>query len=61
MDSPPPAPSSHTLPSRYYLDPDILEREKTAILYRHWHYAGHINQFTNSGDISAHQYSRVLR
>ena len=31
-----------TLPARYYLDPEVFEREKEAIFYRHWHYAGHL-------------------
>jgi len=39
-----------TLSSRYYWSPEIFEKEKTAILYRHWHYAGHISQFAAPGD-----------
>ena len=33
---------SYTLPGRYYYDPDIFEREKHAIFYRSWLYAGHV-------------------
>ena len=39
-----------TLSSRYYWSPEIFEKEKSAILYRHWHYAGHISQFAAPGD-----------
>ena len=39
-----------TLPARYYLDPEVFEREKEAIFYRHWHYAGHLSQLEKAGD-----------
>ena len=39
-----------TLPSRYYLDPDIYEKEKLKILYCTWQYAGHASQVANIGD-----------
>ena len=35
------AEKSHTLPGFYYYDPDVFEREKSAIFYRSWLYAGH--------------------
>lgn len=41
---------SYTLPARYYTDPAIFEREKTAIFYRTWHYLGHRSQVANPGD-----------
>jgi len=34
-----PKPACRTLSSRYYWRPEILEKEKAAILYHHWHYA----------------------
>ena len=40
---------SFTIPARYYLDRDILEREKEAIFYRHWFYAGHVSQLAEPG------------
>jgi choline monooxygenase len=40
---------SFTIPSRYYLDADILEQEKEAIFYRNWWYAGHQSQLSESG------------
>jgi choline monooxygenase len=46
---------SYTLPSRYYLAPDIYEREKEAIFYRSWLYAGHASQFARPGDYLAVQ------
>ena len=39
-----------TLPTRYYLDHDIYEKEKLKILYCTWQYAGHTSQVANSGD-----------
>ena len=39
-----------TLPSRYYHDPDIYEKEKLKILYCTWQYAGHTSQVANIGD-----------
>ena len=39
-----------TLPSRYYLDAAIYEREKEAIFYRSWQYVGHRSQFRQAGD-----------
>ena len=39
-----------TLPSRYYLDPDIFEREKDRIFYRNWHYVCHAPQVEHPGD-----------
>jgi len=39
-----------TLPSRYYLDHDIYEKEKLKILYCTWQYAGHASQVANIGD-----------
>jgi len=35
---------SFTLPARFYRDASIYEREKDAIFYRSWHYAGHVSQ-----------------
>ena len=39
-----------TLPSRYYLDHDIYEKEKLKILYCTWQYAGHSSQVSDIGD-----------
>ena len=41
---------AYTLPARYYLDPEIFEREKEAIFYRHWHYIGHLSRLAQAGD-----------
>ena len=41
---------AHTLPARFYLDPEVFEREKEAVFYRHWHYAGHLSQLEKAGD-----------
>ena len=35
---------SYTLPARYYTCGEVFEREKEAIFYRSWHYAGHVSQ-----------------
>ena len=40
----------YTLPSRYYLDPEIFECEKEAIFYRNWHYVCHALEVENPGD-----------
>ena len=42
--------NNKTLPSRYYIDPEIYKKEKTEILYRNWHYVGHVSQVSNPGD-----------
>ena len=41
---------AHTLPASFYLDPEVFEREKEAIFYRHWHYIGHLSQLERAGD-----------
>ena len=41
---------SHVLPKHYYTDPTIFEQEKRDILYRSWHYLGHVSQLANPGD-----------
>jgi len=41
---------AYTLPSELYTDESVFQREKEAILYRHWHYAGHVSMVENAGD-----------
>ncbi|MEM7240426.1 MAG: SRPBCC family protein [Pseudomonadota bacterium] len=41
---------SFTLPSSWYVDPAIYEREKEAIFYRTWQYVAHISMFNVPGD-----------
>lgn len=41
---------SYTLPASYYIDPAIYEREKAAIFYRSWAFAGHVSQLREAGD-----------
>jgi len=41
---------AYTLPSELYIDEAVFEREKEAIMYRHWHYAGHVSMVGNAGD-----------
>ena len=41
---------AHTLPSRYYYDRDIFEREKETIFYRAWHPVAHKNMVAEPGD-----------
>ena len=51
---------SFTLPARYYYDADVYEREKAAIFYRNWWYAGHISQLVEAGSyftVNIHQQS----
>ena len=40
---------SFTIPARYYLDAEVFEREKQAIFYRSWYYAGHQSQLAEPG------------
>ena len=40
---------SFTIPARYYLDAEVFEREKQAIFYRSWYYAGHQSQLVEPG------------
>jgi carnitine monooxygenase subunit len=40
---------SHTLPARWYWDPAVFEREKEAIFYRTWWYAGHMEDVREPG------------
>lgn len=41
---------SDTLPGRFYTDPDVLARERTALFFRTWHYAGGLGELGKSGD-----------
>ena len=40
---------SHSLPGRYYFDPDIFEHEKQAIFNRSWQYVCHVSRVAESG------------
>lgn len=42
--------TSFTLPASWYTDPGIFQREKEAIFYRTWQYAGHKGFFQQPGD-----------
>ena len=44
------ADDAYSLPSRYYIDPEILELEYERIFYRAWNFAGHVSQLKTSGD-----------
>ncbi len=39
-----------SLAGKYYKDPAIFEREKEAIFYNSWIFAGHVSQIPNVGD-----------
>ena len=41
---------AHTMPSRFYHDPQIFELEKEGVFYRNWVYVGHASQLGRSGD-----------
>ena len=41
---------SHTLPARYYTDPDILKREREQLFACSWQYVGHVGQLAAAGD-----------
>ncbi len=40
---------SYTLPSRYYVSPDIYAREHEAIFFRSWQYVGHVEDLPEPG------------
>ena len=42
--------TSFTLPSEYYTNPAVYEREKEAIFYRTWQYVAHRSAFERPGD-----------
>jgi phenylpropionate dioxygenase-like ring-hydroxylating dioxygenase large terminal subunit len=42
--------TSATLPGWAYTDPGLFERERNAIHYRSWHYAGAVEELTQPGD-----------
>ncbi len=46
----PDALASHTLPSRYYHDPQIYQQELRAIFHKSWCYVGHVSQLSVPGD-----------
>jgi len=46
---------SYTLPSSWYTDPAIFEREKERIFHRSWIYACHESQVANPGDYATVQ------
>ena len=41
---------SFTLPSKWYLDAEVYEREKEAIFYRNWIYVTHVSALARAGD-----------
>lgn len=44
-------PARSTTPSgRFYVDPDVLARERTALFFRAWHYAGGLSELERTGD-----------
>ncbi len=49
------AQKSFTLPSRYYHDPEIHQRELQAIFHRSWIYIGHASQLPQPGDYRVDQ------
>ena len=44
------AAASFTLPARFYYDSEVYAREKAAIFYRNWIYAGHRSQLAQPGE-----------
>src|SRR5690606_15632104 len=40
---------SYTLPARYYISPEIYERERAAVFFRSWIYAGHVEDLRTAG------------
>jgi len=40
---------SYTLPASVYFDPAVYAREKEAIFYRSWNFAGHVEQLRDAG------------
>ena len=40
---------SYTIPARYYFEDSIFEREKEAIFFKSWWYAGHASQIPEAG------------
>src|SRR3546814_7041613 len=40
---------SYTLSARYYTSPEIHDREREAIFYRSWIYAGHVEELNEPG------------
>ncbi|MFT3989472.1 aromatic ring-hydroxylating oxygenase subunit alpha [Aestuariivirga sp.] len=46
---------SFTLPARYYIDPQIYEREKREIFYRAWNYGCHVSQVAAPGSFATVQ------
>jgi choline monooxygenase len=41
---------SYTLPAHYYTDPEIFAREREAIHFRSWQYAGPVGELAEAGD-----------
>ena len=44
---------SFTLPSSYYLDPQVFDLEKPRIFYKSWHYVAHQNSLARVGDYAS--------
>jgi carnitine monooxygenase subunit len=40
---------SYTLPARYCISPEIFEREREAVFFRSWQYAGHVEDLPEVG------------
>lgn len=41
---------SHTLPARYYTDPEVLAHERESVFTRNWMYAGAVTEVAEPGD-----------
>lgn len=44
---------SATLPAHYFYDPEIYEREKEAVFYKTWQFAGYLKDLQSPGDYIA--------
>ena len=47
---------SWMLPTKYYTEPSIFEREKQAIFFKGWQFAGHVDEFDGTGSYSIFEF-----
>jgi choline monooxygenase len=47
--------AGYALPSRYFYDPGVFERERTGIFFKSWHLVAHVNELREPGACVTHE------
>ena len=46
--------AGYSLPSRYFYDENVFQREKSKIFFKSWHLVGHVNELREPGSFVTH-------